>query len=190
MRNFRGVVCFVALAVCCGCHSLPSEEGDRTTDLTAPLQNAALELSWESVGGDKIGFATVFPEGEAATLLWKNGKLSTEALVSVLENPRRGVAAHIILTYIYHRDRVMPTVRWIYGRHRGSPAAVMQSVNGLRWTTYFDDRDHRVRQLDLQQNAARWKSELESSFGGPRNDTRGAREAAAAGHITEQRVEN
>lgn len=160
----RLLACFIALAIFCGCHSFTFGEADHNTDTAARLRKAALELSWESVGGDRIGFATVFPEGEAATLLWKMGRLSTEPLMSVLEDPDRGVAAHLILTHIYHRDRVAPKLRWIYGRGHRSPTAVVQTVNGLAWTTYFDARGRRVRQLDLHQNAVQWKSELKRSL--------------------------
>lgn len=127
-------------------------------DRPCPL---ARQLSWKSLTGDRIGFLLLWPEGEAAESLWKMGPRAAACLASVLEDPERGVAAHVILTNIYHRDRIAPQVRYITAK--GNPKkfiAITQTINGLTWTYDTRRQKYTVKLGDLHQNALRWRREL------------------------------
>jgi len=150
------------MVFCNGCQSLPSR-GFRDDSYSATrLKQAAFDLSWDSLDGDKKGFTTLYPAGDAARFLWQTGTPATPALISSLEDTNRGVAAHIILTYIYHRDRITPKLHWIYAATERGPVGVILTVNGLSWTERWDPNFRSVRRDDLKQNAARWRSELQN----------------------------
>ena len=116
------------------------------------------QLSWKSISRDDIAYMFVYPEGEIAEALWRMGPRASACLVSVLEDPDRGVAAHVILTHIYHRDRIVPRVRTI--RLKDSRGFVIQTVNGLSWRYDPWRKTYSVKPRELHQNALRWRQEL------------------------------
>lgn len=122
----------------------------------------AAQLSWSSIGGNTaIDYMQVWPEGDAATKLWLMGKEAAPCLVSVLEDRNRGPAAHLILTNIYHRDRISPSLRFVRAGHGANRiVGVMQTINGLTWR--YDPRtsQYTVKTSELKRNAARWRQEL------------------------------
>lgn len=122
-------------------------------------------LSWDSICGDTKGFANVYPCGAPAERLLVRGSRAAPALLAALDDPVRGVAAHLILTTIFHRDRISPKVRWLddpKGVQR-IPVGVEQQVNGLRWQFHFDTQSYRVNPAELRDNAARWRQELQTA---------------------------
>jgi hypothetical protein len=65
------------------------------------LQVLVDRLSWESVEGSCNYVWTVFPTGREAKQLIKVGKSATDHLLSVLLDPDKAVAAHLILCGIW-----------------------------------------------------------------------------------------
>lgn len=130
--------------------------------VSTPGQDCALarQLSWKNVGIDSIAYLQVGPEGEAAEALWRMGPRAAACLVSVLEDPERGPAAHLILTNIYHRDRIVPQSRFIKGKGDPKKGRVVQTVNGLSWSYEPWYTRYSVGSGELRQNALRWRREL------------------------------
>lgn len=128
------------------------------------------ELSWESVHGKDDGESLgAFPSGYPAQRLLTIGKPATPALLAVLEDPARGVAAHLVLTKIYYPDRTEATSEYSPDRvqrttlGRSVIGGVSHTVNGLRW--YWDASGDHANPADLKANAARWRKEVGAGAG-------------------------
>jgi hypothetical protein len=78
----------------------------KVQDNSSQREAAALvsQLSWESIRSEEKGLAIRFyPDGDAALKLVGIGRPATEALLKVLGDETKGVAAHIILSRIWEQ---------------------------------------------------------------------------------------
>jgi hypothetical protein len=115
-------------------------------------------LSWDSIGGNCEHLGASCPEGEAATTLIRIGKPVTVELFKVLNDKRKGVAAHVVLTAIWEPDATSTTR---FGR-----IGIILTSNGLEWEQRFTKNGfwYRVGRSALSRNAARWRQKI-SGYG-------------------------
>lgn len=127
------------------------------------------QLSWESVGGACNGVWRIFPTGIAADRLIQIGKPATRRLVQVLEDPDKGVAAHLVLAAIWHPEHLR-IENWVEG-DEFEFAYFIHVYNGLRWTDVIDwkslDITYKVNKADLARNAKKWRRKLARYAGRP-----------------------
>ena len=138
--------------------------GSDRTSLQESSDPCALvrRLSRQSLGTDYLGYRLTWPEGEAAKELWAMGNKAAPCLLTVLDDPDRGVAAHVILTNIYHRDRIVPRARWVMAKHnKNKLVSVYQTLNGLTWRFDPPNRSYVIEEEQLHRNAIHWREELQ-----------------------------
>ncbi len=127
------------------------------------LVSLASGLSWASVS---YGHRPVGPSGTAAEQLVALGKCSTPALVQLLRDPERGVAAHVILTAIWVPGGLGTTESALY--RDNTPGSELlgfrYTVNGLQWTIRLDKQNRKpiygVEANQLAENVSRWCATL------------------------------
>ena len=96
----------------------------------------ASQLSWSSVGGEEIALMIVpKPTGAAAERLMQIGKRATPALLNVLGDPDRAVAAHLILCHIWFGGRLESREEPLY--HGKEILGFRYTMFGLTWSGHF-----------------------------------------------------
>ena len=105
------------------------------------------QLSWKSLEGNCMGGLLCFrPGGEAAKKLVKMGKAANEDLLSVLEDPKKGAAAHLILSVIHDRKKLPSTSQFYFPgveyHYKGDDVVGWTyTFNGLSWSWSSDSGD-------------------------------------------------
>ena len=99
-----------------------------------------------------------FPRlGSQAAHLVELGTISTEMLMQVLDDPQRGFAAHVVLSYIWNCDHAY-SAQMHFDEH-GKVATVTQEFDGLSWVSTPGGRES-IDPLELRKNAERWRDRL------------------------------
>jgi len=117
------------------------------------------QLSWDTVGGECNFLFRVFPTGEAADRLIEIGSPATDELLKALEDEKRGVAAHMILTAIWEPKRAGAQIRYVYEAGNPKPIYWVLTYNGLRWT-WSEEKGDVVEKEDLLEIARRWRHKI------------------------------
>ena len=123
------------------------------------------QLSWKSLEGNCMGGLLCFrPGGEAAKKLVKMGKAANEDLLSVLEDPKKGAAAHLILSVIHDRKKLPSTSQFYFPgveyHYKGDDVVGWTyTFNGLSWSWSSDSGDS-VDKAALAKNAETWRKRL------------------------------
>ena len=151
MKNLLLFLCILSIG--CTCQSGPlysdaPEEQER-------IQRAVEVLGWNSYSMSHSGPS---PGQEESSYLVEAGTVSSTDLVSVLRNADQGVAAHIVLSYIWncrheYRERI------IYEEDHTQILGFDREFDGLRWSWRKPDLLY-ANPEDLKKNAERWRSRL------------------------------
>ena len=132
-----------------------SEESIPVLKGIAPAtQELVSQLSWEAVGYDHIAQILV-PKatGPIADQLIAIGKLATAPLLAALEDPNRGVAAHLVLCSIYHPGETNGGEAPIRDSHGHTTGTIYTSF-GLRWRDHIAyEKEPTSRDLNLEDLA-------------------------------------
>lgn len=123
------------------------------------------QLSWESIEGNCMGGSLCFrPGGEPAEKLVKMGEAANEALLSVLEDPKKGAAAHLILSVIHDRKKLPSANQFYFANVKyhykdGDVVGWTYTFNGLSWSWSSGSGDS-VAKAALAKNAETWRTRL------------------------------
>ncbi len=128
-------------------------------------ERLARTLSWSSVGSDCVAtFLFVFPTGAEAERLLAIGRRAIPSLVAVLEDPERGVAAHLILTKMLRPENDATGVAYHYVSETPNPGSELTGwtyrVNGLSWDWVAKGDRSTVEDAELKMNSSRWREAL------------------------------
>jgi len=139
------------LSMACPCASGPLNSDDpREGEL---ISKAIDTLTWESMNGSHSGPS---PGSDEAKYLQGLGTRASAQLVDVLEDPDRGVAAHVVLSHIWNCSH---TYREDYSfDSKGSISGWTSECDGVRWT--YRDRKESAEPAELAINARRCRERL------------------------------
>ena len=154
MIQFLVVVASLSTLLDCCCWRLGAHhpKGPR---VAIEIRMAVDSLDWNSLSMDHSGPSP--REGSQAARLVELGTISTDALMEVLEDPHRGFAAHVALSFIWNCDHAYSAE--MHFDEQGKLVSYTQEFDGLSWVSNPGGRES-IELPALRENAKRWRARL------------------------------
>ena len=151
MKTFTSTILLLGILVAGGPPSIAGQADVPSQETTSMVSR----LSWDSIGMNCNVLGGICPESDEAKRLVRIGKPATDALLKVLGDKDKGVAAHVILTQIWEPRSVRGAMRFGEDRY-------FFTYNGLEWAEVFEEGSslHRVEMGALTMNAAEWRRKI------------------------------